>query len=136
LGASIYWDHYIRILITVKDHTGGSGWYQEHLSHGHYLPSFSPLVGQAWLLSHLVRNDPNLDQDAPWKSLVPYPVNLSEGWTRMRLDWWPLELAGENRSPEVAELLLALMVLATWTTGWWALRRPRRDEQRQPVPAA
>src|SRR5262249_28588898 len=42
LGVSFYWDHYIRVLIAVKDHTGGGGWFAEHLSHGHYIPQFSP----------------------------------------------------------------------------------------------
>ena len=136
LGASIYWDHYIRILIAVKDQTGASGWYTEHLSHGHYVPTFSPLRGQAWLLSHLVRNDPDLDDDAPWKSVVPYPVNLAEGWARTRIDWWPLEFAVDGKSPKSAAILLALFVTLTLSTGRWALRVPRRDQQRQPRPAA
>ena len=79
LGASIYWDHYIRMLIAVKDQTGAGGWYQEHLSHGHYIPAFSPLRGQWWLLRHLIHDDPELDRDAPWKSVVPYPVEPDRG---------------------------------------------------------
>ncbi len=137
LGASIYWDHYIRVLIAVKDQTGASGWFQEHLSHGHYIPAFSPLRGQWWMLRHLVHNDDALDADAPWRSIVPYPSNMTEAWTRVRLDWWMLEyLQGDAARPKVAAALLLLMLSATTATGVLALRRPRRDEQRQALPAA
>jgi hypothetical protein len=129
LGASIYWDHYIRVLIAVKDQTGSWGWYKEHLSHGHYLPSFSPLVGQAWLLSHVLRQDPDLDRDAPWKSLMPYPADLSDAWQRVRLDWWLLEYTtGDVPHPRVAAALFFLMLAATMATGL-ALR------QRRPIPS-
>ncbi len=135
LGASIYWDHYIRILIAVKDQTGSGGWYGEHLSHGHYLPAFSPLRGQWWLLRHLYHDDPDLDRDAPWKSLVPYPANLSDGWYRARLDWWLLEYTSNGPKPRVATALLLILLTATAATGALALRRPRRDEERQGAPA-
>jgi hypothetical protein len=125
LGASIYWDHYIRVLIAVKDQTGAGGWFQEHLSHGHYIPAFSPLRGQHWLLRHLVHDDPELDEDAPWHSIVPYPSNMSEAWTRVRLDWWMLEyVQGTEKHAKVAASLLLLMLAATTATGVWALRRP------------
>jgi hypothetical protein len=136
LGASIYWDHYIRVLIAVKDQTGAAGWYQEHLSHGHYIPAFSPLRGQWWLLRHLVHDDGELDRDAPWKSIVPYPSNMSDAWTRVRLDWWLLEYTqGGDSHPRVAAALLLLMLASTTATGVWALRRPRRDQEREVAPA-
>jgi hypothetical protein len=136
LGASIYWDHYIRSLIAVKDQTGAGGWFQEHLSHGHYIPAFSPLRGQRWLLRHLVHDDPELDHDAPWKSIVPFPSNMTDTWTRIRLDWWFLEFVqGTDARPKVGVVLLLLMLAATAVTGAFALRRPRRDEERQIAPA-
>jgi hypothetical protein len=136
LGASLYWDHYIRALIAVKDQTGSGGWYQEHLSHGHYLPAFSPLRGQWWMLRHLVRDDPDLDRDAPWKSLIPFPANLSDAWTRLRLDWWLLEFTTDEPRPRVAATLLLILAAATAGTGVLALRRSRRDEERELAPAA
>jgi hypothetical protein len=93
LGASFYWDHYIRVLIALKDQTGAYGWFTEHLSHGHFIPEFSPIRGHAWMLAHLVRNDPELDRDAPWKPVIPQPANLTDAWSRLRLDWWLLEFA-------------------------------------------
>jgi hypothetical protein len=54
----------------------------------------------------------------------------------VRLDWWLLEFAqGTEGRPKVAAALLLLMLSATTLTGVLALRRPRRDEERQ-VPAA
>jgi hypothetical protein len=91
LGASIYWDHYIRLSISVKDQTGASGWFRESLTQDHYIPAFSPLVGQAWLLSHMIRRDADLDRDAPWKPILPQTANLAEAWGRLRIDWWALE---------------------------------------------
>jgi hypothetical protein len=102
LGASIYWDHYIRVLIAVKDQTGASGWFTENLSHGHYIPSFSPLAGQTWMLKHLVTLDPDLDRDAPWKSVIGAPADLTDAWNRLRVDWWPLEWADANGVPAPA----------------------------------
>jgi hypothetical protein len=139
LGASIYWDHYIRVLITVKDQTGASGWFRESLTQGHYVPAFSPLAGQAWLLSHLVRRDPELDRDAPWKPVMPQPANLAEAWSRLRIDWWALEwltnkepwrlgqkppgLKGDAPVP-IAATGVALLVLGAgvWL-GWRGVRR-------------
>ncbi|MEO6951751.1 MAG: hypothetical protein ABI321_08050 [Polyangia bacterium] len=91
LGASLYWDHYIRVLVTVKDQTGASGWFRESFTHAHYIPSFSPLIGQWWLLRHLVTADPDLDRDPPWRSIMPSHAHLGDAWSRLRLDWWPLE---------------------------------------------
>ena len=136
LGSSIYWDQYIRALIGVKDQTGAWAWYQEHLSHGHYIPAFSPLRGQWWLLRHVIHDDPDLDRDAPWKSLVPQPANMTDVWNRSRIDWWLLEFSTNDAPrPKVAWTMLLLLVVATAATGAVALRRPRRDEERQ-APAA
>ena len=69
-------------------------------------------------------------------SVVPYPSNMSEAWTRVRLDWWMLEyVQGSDARPKVAAALLLLMLSATTVTGVLALRRPRRDEERQVLAA-
>ena len=57
---------------------------------------------------------------------------MSDTWTRERLDWWLLEFAqGADARPKVGVALLLLMLAATTATGVLALRRPRRDEERQ-----
>ena len=106
LGASLNWDHFLNIIIDVKNKTGASGWFRDALSHSHYIPQFSPLRGHLWLLEHLARGDPNLDADAPWKLLVPQPVDLSAHWAALRLDWWALDLAG---TPVGSRLLVVLL---------------------------
>jgi hypothetical protein len=117
LGASLYWDHYIRVLIAVKEQTGASGWFTEHLSHGHFIPVFSPVRGHAWLLSHLLHNDPELDRDAPWKPVIAAPANLSDAWGRLRLDWWPLEFgSAPGTGPNLALLGGALLLWLTAST--------------------
>jgi hypothetical protein len=114
LGASFYWDHYIRILIAIKDDTGASGWFTEHLSHGHFIPEFSPIRGHAWLLSHAIRRDPELDHDAPWKPVLASPANLAEQWSRVRFDWWFLEWIdppkGVPAAPVPGAVALALAI--------------------------
>jgi hypothetical protein len=133
LGATFYWDHYIRILIAVKDQTGAPGWFLENLSHGHYIPAFSPLRGQAWLLRHFVRQDPDLDRDAPWKSVIPMPADLSDGWHRLRVDWWPLDWIDEKTTRPVWSgwvFLLLLWAGATVTAA--GLARAARQDDEQP----
>jgi hypothetical protein len=90
----------------------------------------------------MVRNDPDLDRDAPWKSVMPYPANMSEAWTRVRFDWWLLEFWQSDAKKRVDIGLLLLMMAATAATGALALRRPRRldglgdDQERQRLAAA
>jgi hypothetical protein len=138
LGATFYWDHYIRILIAVKDQTGAPGWFTENLSHGHYIPAFSPLRGQVWLLRHFVRQDADLDRDAPWKSVIPMPADLTDGWRRLRVDWWPLEWLDEKTSKPIWSGWAFLLVLWTgaFVTGLSILsasKRARVEEQPEVV---
>lgn len=99
LGSAFYWDHYIRMLIAVKDQTGASGWFLEQLGHGHYLPQFSPLRGHLWLLMHKLRKDPDLNRDAPWKLLVPQRFELGPQFQDLRYDWWLLDF----KTPEAQQ---------------------------------
>lgn len=91
LGGSFYWDHWIRVATAVKDQTGAAGWYTEDLHHCHFIPQFSPIIGHAWLLRHVLRDDANLMEDAPWKRVVPGKVNLYSEWSGTRIDWWALD---------------------------------------------
>lgn len=129
LGASFYWDHYIRALIIVKDETGASGWFQEALSHGHFIPVFSPILGHHWMLKHLLHDDPDLDRDAPWKQVVPQPARLDEIWTRMRLDWWVLDWFSNRRPARVAGVVVIALLFgaATWSGAGIRRRLERPD---------
>jgi hypothetical protein len=128
LGAAFYWDHYIRILIAIKDQTGAQGWFQEQLGHGHYIPQFSPLRGHLWLLSHKLRRDPDLDHDAPWKLIVPERVDLRAHWEALRFDWWALDwLTGPTRAPAAGAALLLLFGGGALAAGLSLRRRLRRE---------
>jgi hypothetical protein len=70
LGAAFYWDHYTRILVAVRDQTGMARWSEDHLTHGYFVPEFSPILGHYWLFKHWLRQDPDLNRDAPWGELV------------------------------------------------------------------
>ena len=100
LGNAFYWDLYIRILIAMKDKTGASAWFLEQLGHGHYIPQFSPLRGHLWMLQHFVQGDPDLGRDAPWKLIVPQPVDLRTEGKALRIDWWGLDFraGGANKT--------------------------------------
>lgn len=134
LGGVFYWDHYIRLLIAVKDQTGGSGWFQENLSHGHYIPEFSPLRGHVWMLRHLIDQDPDLDRDAPWKPVMPLPADLSEGWRRLRPDWWAIDWFDPAAKAEKAgAALLALLVAGSVTSALGLSRALRRELSPRPA---
>lgn len=91
LGASLYWDHFLRIAQTVRDAMGGPIWSPDYLPHVYFVPQFAPLRGHPWLLSHLLRRDPNLTADAPWRALYARPIDVSSHFGRLRLDWWILD---------------------------------------------
>jgi len=129
LGSSFYWDHYIRALIAVKDQTGAPGWFQENLTHGHYIPSFSPIAGQWWMLKHYVTQTPDLARDAPWRNERIAPADLTEAWNRLRIDWWGLDWIDIEGKPDPYFLsLLVLLVGGSILSGIGlraALRRAR-----------
>ena len=60
VGAAFHWENYYRLLEAFQTQTGTAGFFQARLGHAHYLPQFSPLRGQWWLLSHKLRGDANL----------------------------------------------------------------------------
>lgn len=129
LGASVYWDHYIRVLIAMKDQSAANGWYQEDLSHGHYIPGFSPLQGHWWMLRHMKNRDPDMYRDAPWKLIMPIPVSVDEAKNRMRPDWWMLEVYEDARGKVPAFIMLSVLSSSTIFAGVllvWALRRADR----------
>ncbi len=128
LGAAFYWDHYIRILIAVKDESGAAGWYGENLSHGHYIPVFSPLRGHAWMLRHFIHRDAELT-DVPWQPVVPQSVRISDEWHRVRIDWWLLNwIEAGKRSAAVGGALLTLWLGAAYALGA-SLRRRLSDRR-------
>ncbi len=125
LGATIYWDHYIRILIAIKDQTGASGWFQENLSHGHYIPGFSPLQGHWWILKSWITRDPMPLRSAPWQHVVPQGFRLEETFHRARLDWWFLDWVRDWNWMMIYGVVLMALLLGGFGLALGAVRRDR-----------
>ncbi|HEX9102310.1 MAG TPA: hypothetical protein VF997_08910, partial [Polyangia bacterium] len=114
VGISIAPTTYLGVVTDVRIATGAPSWFAEQPSECHFIPQFSPIVGHAWLLSHLVRRDRRFDVDPPYLLLLSSPPKLAEVWPRLSLDWfalgWPVAAA-------VAWLaaLAAVAAAAAWT---------------------
>lgn len=108
LGAALYWDHYIRIVVSVREQTSPRGWAEGFISHGYFVPHFSPVWGHYWLLSHLIRHDPNLMRDAPFRPLVSERIVLGWQWERLRLDYWPLDWTEGKKNRQLGALWFLL----------------------------
>ena len=131
LGATIYWDHYIRILIAAKDQTGAAGWFQENLSHGHYIPGFSPLQGHFWILKSWLLRDPMPLRSAPWLHVLPQGFRLDESFNRARLDWWLLDWATDlNFTALYGGVFLLWMIVGLGL----CVRAVARDYRSRPTP--
>ena len=113
-GISIAPTTYLGVVTDVRAATGAPSWFAEQPSECHFIPQFSPIVGHAWLLSHLVRNDRRFEVNPPYLLLLSNPPKLPEVWPRLYLDWfaigWPVAAA-------VAWLaaLAAVAAAAAWT---------------------
>ena len=119
LGAAFAPAAYPHVLAVVREQTGAGGWFPD-LDDAHFIPQFSPILGQAWLLDHFLRNDRNLAADAPWKLLQQNTPRLDKELLALHLDWWAL---GWPRLP-AAVLLGVLSALAT-AGAWLTVRRLR-----------
>ena len=95
LGAAFPPETYLRIATVVKNGSGANGWFGES-DQTHFMPQFSPLVGHAWLLSHLARHDKKLDVSPPWSLIAPSTPRLDAEWPRVRLDWWALSMSRDT----------------------------------------
>jgi hypothetical protein len=137
LGGAFYWDHYMRILVAIKNQTGMYRWSEDHVVHGYFVPEFSPIRGHWWLFKHWWRKDPDLNRDVPWKGLVKGKLHLKDDWKELRIDWWGVDwLKGKPKN---------VVRLGWWTFGilaggllasGWGIRRRLRRESTSPGPAA
>jgi hypothetical protein len=96
-GAALAPTDYLRVLATVRNSTGATLWFTPTPSQAHFVPPFSPIIGQAWLLWHLLRHDRDGSHDAPWRQLVPGTPRLEAEWPKLRIDWWALDASPRGR---------------------------------------
>jgi hypothetical protein len=132
LGSALYWDHFERVLSEVQGQTGMTGgWIESQLFFGHFVPQFSPIRGHLWLLQHMALRDPNLGSDAPFTTLVRKKLNLSDTWSRLRIDWWMEDWwSAEARARVIGVVLLLLLCGGVVVTGRGLLKASR--QQRAP----
>jgi hypothetical protein len=119
LGAAFSPGAYPHMLAVVRNATGAPGWFSD-LSDAHFIPQFSPLQGQAWLLSHKLRRPADAAADAPWKLLQQNTPHVDKELAALRFDWWALSAP---RLP--AALLLALAFALAAAGAFLTARRLR-----------
>lgn len=129
LGCALYWDHHSRVLLLVRQQAElPSAWSEDHLPFGYYVPQFSPLVGHAWLVRHVLNKDADLGRDAPWKALLTAPIDLRSVWPALRIDWWALDwLSGPQQRRPAGIVTLGLFTLGAALAAGSLVRRLRRE---------
>jgi hypothetical protein len=115
-----------RVFAAVVDRRGGTGWLAEQPAYALYVPQFSPLRSQLWLLSHWLRGTPDLGRDAPWKQLVPWPSDLRAEGQALRPDFWALGPGAAGASPGTWLLLLLQLGGLGGGAAWAAVALWRR----------
>lgn len=115
VGVAIAPSTYYDVVTEVRLASGSPSWFGEQPSECHFMPQFSPILGHAWLLSHLLRNDRRFDVDPPYKLLVATPPRLDGIWPRLRVDWfaigWPRAVAAAWLAALAALAVAAALVL-------------------------
>lgn len=103
---------YDTVIPRYRESHGANGPRDDEL-HLHWFPEFSPLVGHAWMLSHVVRGDGGAAYlaDYPWRALRPdgeWAPRIPE--PPPRLDLWVLRLP--EKHPSARGLIGAIGVVA------------------------
>jgi hypothetical protein len=115
VGVAIAPSTYYDVVTEVRLASGSPSWFGEQPSECHFMPQFSPILGHAWLLSHLLRNDRRFDVDPPYKLLLATPPRLDGIWPRLRVDWfavgWPRAVAAAWLAALAALAVAAALVL-------------------------
>lgn len=146
LGSALYWDHFIRISIDVKNQWLGrpnrSGAYIPEKGRGHcdscfedtyqllWLPAFQPIRGHWWLVKSIARGDKSGEEaqhDAPWRHYTSLQVNLATTYPRARIDWWGLLWIADAPHTRTLGVVLLLMFAAATAFGVWRWIRLHRS---------
>lgn len=139
LGASIFWDHWIRLSREARiewlgrPNRAGAVIPEQGRGHcdscfedmfGHqWLPPFSPIAGHAWLLRHVIAGDTweKAREDAPWRRYTSLPLERPRSvYDQVRFDWWVL---GVPRGTLPIAIGFAVLAGAMIGLGIWRLRQ-------------
>jgi hypothetical protein len=118
VGVALAPTTYLEVLRDVRVQTGAPSWFAAGPDEAHFIPQFSPVLGHAWLLSHLIRRAPRFDLDAPWKLLIQQSPPMMELLPRVTIDWFGRQLP----IPLLTSWLLLLCV-AVALSAWLIKRR-------------
>lgn len=143
LGASLFWDHWIRLSREARiewlgnPNRAGAAIAERGRGHcdscfedmfGHqWLPPFSPIAGHLWLLRHRIADDSYAEarEDAPWRRYTSLDlVRPRSVYEHVRIDWWALDIRGSTLPLALGFLALSGSLLAI---GVWSLRRTIRS---------
>ena len=144
VGASQYWDHFIRFSKSVQtqwlgspnrlgsltpDHGGACDPCFEDFYARNFTPAFQPIEGQWWYLKHHLRSDPwdIAAKDLPVGRYTNLGFQAALDWYRNPpWDWWKLDFVGRYR--RAGNLLLGMFLagfaagVVLWTLGLRAAR--------------
>jgi hypothetical protein len=145
LGASLYWDHFIRIAIDVKNqwlgHPNRSGAYIPERGRGHcdscfedtyeilWTPAFQPIRGHYWLVTSLAAGEDgrSAQADAPWRRYTSLEMNLASTYPRARIDWWGLLWLKDAPHTWKLGLMFLLLFVGGTAFGIWRWIRLHRS---------
>jgi hypothetical protein len=132
LGNALYWDHFIRVAITVKNQWLGNpnraGAYVPVRGRPHcdscfedtyevlWTPPFNQIRGHWWLVRSLaLGDDADSAQDAaPWRRYTSLRFPLGDTFARARIDWWGLVwMKDATQTWPLGLALLVVFVVAT-----------------------
>jgi hypothetical protein len=159
VGASQYWDHFIRISkiaqaqwlgtpnragAVTPDRGGSCDPCIEDFYARNYTPAFQPIEWHAWVLWHRLSSDTfeEAAEDMPLRRYTRLDVGAIRGWyERPPWDWWKLDFVGRYR--RTGDLVLVLFVVGLLTglvlcgmevRAWWRRARMQQDAHEEPVP--
>jgi len=147
IGNGLYWDHYIRLATEAgtqwlgNPNRLGSPAYMpnncgacfEEMNFMQWVPAFSPIRGQAWLLRHTYNEEPweVAAKDAPWLDYTNLDINAKRTYERSRIDWWYRDYHGKfpDEATAIFKALFSSLAFGfTLFVGglWWSRWRQRR----------
>lgn len=145
LGSALYWDHFIRVAIEVKNQWLGNpnraGSYIPTRGRPHcdscfedtyevlWTPAFHPIRGHWWLVKSLARDatPASAQADAPWRNYTHLEFNLQGTYPRARIDWWGLLWLVDDPATTVGGLIVAILLAGALAFGIWRWIRLHRE---------
>ena len=137
LGNALYWDHFIRVAIAVKNQWLGNpnraGAYVPARGRPHcdscfedtyellWTPPFNQIRGHWWLVASIASGEDakSAQDDAPWRRYTSLRFELGDTYARARIDWWGLVWMKDAQA--TWPLGLALLVIFIGALAWGVL---------------